>query len=84
MDLRWPRDHIRAVKKSIAKFGSRTQEPTVALVPEGFSSAVHNWAQSLYDKAHDPAHCSRCGVYLPAHDRICEPCARAAERFADR
>ena len=72
------------VKESIAKSGSRTHEPTVALVPESFFSTVRNWAQSLYDKAHDPAHCSRCGVYLPAQNRICEPCAREAERFADQ
>jgi len=60
---------------------SRPSEPAVALVPESFSSLVRNWAQSLYDKAHDPSHCSRCGVYLPAHDRICAPCAHEAERF---
>lgn len=66
------------------KSASRTSEPTVALVPESFSSAVRNWAQSLYDKAHDPAHCSRCGVYLPAQNRICEPCAREAERFSEQ
>jgi len=53
-------------------------------VPESFSSQVRNWLQSLYDKAHDPAHCSRCGVYLPARDRICEPCAREAGRFANQ
>lgn len=55
---------------------SRTSEPEVALVPESFSSLVRDWAQALYDKAHDPSHCSRCGVYLPARDRICEPCSR--------
>lgn len=65
------------------KFVSRGREPSVAPVPESFSSQVRNWAQLLYDKAHDPAHCSRCGVYLPARDRMCDPCAREASRFAD-
>jgi len=68
------------------KFVSRRSEPAVlpvAPVAEGFSGLLRNWAQSLYDKAHDPSHCSRCGVYLPARDRICEACALEAERFSD-
>jgi len=63
---------------------SRRREPGVAPVPESFSSQVRNWVQSLYDKAHDPAHCSRCGVYLPARDRICGSCAREGNRFSDQ
>jgi hypothetical protein len=69
------------------KFVSRRKERAslqVAPVAEGFSGLLRNWAQSLYDKAHDPSHCSRCGVYLPARDRICGPCTREAERFADQ
>jgi hypothetical protein len=63
-------------KELLMKFASRTNEPAVAPVPESFTSALRNWAQSLYDKAHDPSHCSRCGVYLPSHNRICDPCSR--------
>jgi len=55
----------------------------VAPAREGVSGVLRGWAQSLYDLAHDPSHCSRCGVYLPARDRICQPCAREAERFSD-
>ena len=66
------------------KFVSRSSEPAVAPVRESFSNILRDWAQSLYDKAHDPAHCSRCGVYLPARNRICGPCAHEAERFADQ
>jgi hypothetical protein len=55
---------------------SRTQEPVQPAIPRAFSGLLKNWVQSLYDKVHDPAHCSRCGVYLPARNRICEPCAR--------
>jgi len=68
--------HDAAVKELTMKSVSRTREPTVAPVPESFSSQIRNWVQSLYDKAHDPAHCSRCGVYLPERNRICEPCSR--------
>ena len=57
------------------KFASRTREPAAPAARERFSRLVKSWAQSLYDKAHDPAHCSRCGVYLPARDRICSACA---------
>ena len=84
MVLAFARGHIGDVKELTMKSVSRTSEPAVALVPESFSSAVRNWAQSLYDKAHDPSHCSRCGVYLPAQDRICAPCAHEAERFGDQ
>jgi hypothetical protein len=84
MVLPLARRHNGGVKELTMKSVSRTGEPEVALVPESFSSLVRNWAQSLYDKAHDPSHCSRCGVYLPAHDRICAPCAHEAERFADQ
>ena len=69
------------------KFLSRRSEPAavpVAPVAQGFSGVLRNWAQSLYDKAHDPSHCSRCGVFLPARDRICAPCAHEAERFSDQ
>ena len=84
MDLPGRRAHYGSVKELIMKSVSRRREPEVAPVPESFSSQVRNWLQSLYDKAHDPSHCSRCGVYLPAHDRICAPCAHEAERFADQ
>jgi len=69
------------------KLVSRRSEPAVVpLAParEGFSGVLRDWAQSLYDMAHDPSHCSRCGVYLPAQNRICDPCALEAERFSDR
>ncbi len=69
------------------KFVSRRSEPATApVVPvaEGFSGLLRNWAQSLYDRAHDPSHCSRCGVYLPARNRICAPCAHEADRFVDQ
>lgn len=62
----------------------RQRDPELAPVRESFSSQVRNWVQSLYDKAHDPAHCSRCGVYLPSRNRICGPCAHEAGRFADK
>jgi hypothetical protein len=54
----------------------RNREPAPAGTPETFSGRLWSWAQSLYDKAHDPSHCSRCGVYLPARDRICKACTR--------
>jgi hypothetical protein len=76
--------HYGGVKELGMKFVSRRSEPAVAPVPEGFSSMLRKWAQSLYDKAHDPAHCSRCGVYLPARDRICAPCATEGDRFSGR
>jgi len=69
------------------KFVSRRVESTtVPLAPagEGFSGLLRDWAQSLYDLAHDPSHCSRCGVYLPAQNRICDPCAHEADRFSDQ
>ena len=69
------------------KFMSRRSEPAVvsaAPAARGFSGMLRNWAQSLYDKAHDPSHCSRCGVYLPARDRICGACAHEANRFSDQ
>jgi len=69
------------------KFVSRRSEPAVVPVApaaQGFSGLLRNWAQALYDKAHDPSHCSRCGVYLPARDRICDPCAHEAARFSDQ
>lgn len=78
------RRHYEVVKELPIKSVSRRREPEIAPVPESFSSQVRNWVQSLYDKAHDPAHCSRCGVYLPARNRICEACAREASRFSDR
>jgi len=55
---------------------SRTREFALEESADTLSSRLRDWAQSLYDKAHDPAHCARCGVYLPARNRICEPCAR--------
>jgi hypothetical protein len=70
------RGHYGGVKELPMKSVSRKRDPEVVPVPESFSSQVRNWVQSLYDKAHDPAHCSRCGVYLPARNRICEPCSR--------
>ena len=84
MELLRRRRHYGAVKELPMKSVSRQREPEVAPVPESFSSQIRNWVQSLYDKAHDPAHCSRCGVYLPAHNRICEACAREASRFSDQ
>jgi len=54
---------------------SRTRECAPEESADSLSSRLREWAQSLYDKAHDPSHCARCGVYLPARDRICEPCA---------
>jgi len=51
----------------------------VSATPSGSRGSfglIRKWAQSLYDIAHDPSHCARCGVYLPAHDRICQFCAR--------
>jgi hypothetical protein len=55
---------------------SRTRDVALQEPTDTLSSRLQEWAQSLYDKAHDPSHCARCGVYLPARDRICEPCAR--------
>jgi len=54
---------------------SRTQESATSAGGQGFSGLIRKWAQSLYDLVHDPSHCARCGVYLPAHDRICQFCA---------
>jgi len=55
---------------------SRMEESAAPPSPETFSGRLTKWAQSLYDKAHDPSHCSRCGVYLPARDRICGACTK--------
>jgi hypothetical protein len=76
MDLPRRRWHYGEVKELTMKSVLRRSEPAVAPVPEGLAGVIRDWAQSLYDKAHDPSHCSRCGVYLPAHNRICDPCAR--------
>jgi len=87
MDLPPARGHYGWEKELTMKFASRGNEPavvTVVRVAEGFSGLLHNWVQSLYDKAHDPSHCARCGVYLPAKDRICGPCTVEAGRFSDR
>jgi hypothetical protein len=58
------------------KSASRMREPAVVTAPQNLSGMLRSWAQSLYEKAHDPSHCARCGVYLPAQNRICDPCAR--------
>jgi hypothetical protein len=58
------------------KLVSRTQELALERATQGLSGRLREWAQSMYDKAHDPSHCARCGVYLPARNRICEPCAQ--------
>ncbi len=58
------------------KSASRVREPAVVAVPQNLSGKLRSWVQSLYEKAHDPSHCARCGVYLPARNRICDPCAR--------
>jgi hypothetical protein len=57
------------------KPASRMREPAVATAPQKLSGMLRNWVQSLYEKAYDPSHCARCGVYLPAQNRICDPCA---------
>jgi hypothetical protein len=76
MDFAPQCSHYGGVKEMSMKFASRKIDPAVAPVPEGLSGIIRDWAQSLFDKAHDPSHCSRCGVYLPAQNRICDPCSR--------
>ena len=58
---------------------SRKRESAAAPGSQSLSGRLWNWAQSLYDRAHDPAHCARCGVYLPERNRICGPCAREGQ-----
>jgi hypothetical protein len=55
---------------------SRTQESATPGGHPSLFGLIRKWAQSLYDMVHDPSHCAGCGVYLPAHDRICQFCAR--------
>lgn len=58
------------------KSASPVRKPLAVAAPRNLSAMLRRWAQSLYEKAHDPSHCARCGVYLPAQNRICDPCAK--------
>ena len=58
---------------------SRKRESAAAPGSQSLSGRLGNGAKSLYDRAHDPAHCARCGVYLPERNRICGPCAREGQ-----
>jgi len=56
----------------------RTGEPTVVPRSSRSPNALIRWAEAAYALVSNPAYCAHCGVYLPRHDRVCEPCA--AER----
>jgi hypothetical protein len=58
------------------KSASPVREPVTVTAPRSLSGLLRRWAQSLYERAHDPSHCAHCGVYLPAQNRICDPCAK--------
>ncbi len=49
-------------------------EPVVAFVSEIRAHPLRRWVEATYALFANPAYCSHCGVYLPKHNRICDPC----------